>query len=87
MGEEEEEHDKSKIHTLTHFLTQSTLGHLICSYLSFLIISHFSAHQLTTHTHTRLQWAGYPPESVPVGTALTKAGQLWCEQQLSWELC
>lgn len=52
MGEEEEEeHDKSKIHTLTHFLTQSTLGHLICSYLSFLIISHFSAHQLTTHTH------------------------------------
>ncbi len=44
-----DKHNKSKIHTLTHLPAQSTLSHLICSYLSFLIISHFSTHQLAPH--------------------------------------
>lgn len=44
-----DKHNKSKIHTLTHLLSQSTLSHFICSYPSFLIISHFSTHQLAPH--------------------------------------
>lgn len=46
--ESADKHDTSKIHSLTHLVIQSTLSHLICGYLSFLIISHFSTHQLAS---------------------------------------
>lgn len=73
----------AKLHA--HPLARShTLSHLICSYLSLLIISHFSTHQLAPYTDP-VGWL-HRQRRVPVHRIVTQSSQLWCEQQLSRRL-